>query len=215
MKITSVHITLDCDLVKASTRSQYQIMSNYLTLFISDWIKKLKIEMGCFNRVVFEESQNKDFAVEGDNALRVCLSEDFKSFDSFQSEDIVHDYFTKKYFEGFLKLDKKFGSELTVNLRALVENNFRDCCAYKKNIKTIGCPPKKYHLINLYYYNKFSLLVREIDKKQTINEEIIYSCQPDPFIVNYNVNKVDVRSDCILIFNKIREETAIYKFRTI
>ena len=111
MNITGIYICLDCELVSSKASSQYEFLSNYLSLSISDWIKKLKIDLGLFNRIIFEEGNRDDLSICGDKAFVVCIAKDFQSITELKDESVIHDYFVRKYLEGFERLDshsKKF-----------------------------------------------------------------------------------------------------------
>ena len=45
---------------------QYENFSSFITLAISDWINKLQLNLGEFNRVLFQE-ENNDKVVEDDD----------------------------------------------------------------------------------------------------------------------------------------------------
>jgi hypothetical protein len=106
VKVTAVYIDLDSASFAAAVRSRYQFLSNYLTLSISGWVKSLKLDLGPFNRIIFEEGSVDDLSVSGDRAFVVCLVEEFVSLEKLSGEKLVHEYFVKKYMEGF----ERFGN---------------------------------------------------------------------------------------------------------
>ena len=111
MKITQVYIVLEQYSYEPIIRAKYQFLSNYLTLQISDWLKNLKLDFGLFNRIVFEEGAADDLTIVGDRAFVVCIAKDFQSITELKDESVIHDYFVRKYLEGFERLDshsKKF-----------------------------------------------------------------------------------------------------------
>jgi len=213
VNITAVYISLNSDSFEASTRSQYQFNSNYLTLFISDWLKKLKLNLGSFNRVVFEEGQKNDFSIVGDKAFVICLSEEFEGIHNFWKANDVHDYFVRKYIEGFEKLDTKFDLNLTDQIRSVLEVKFSNCLEYEVKAKSKKIRSFTVQVIHRYKYDIYELLVRVLDgKKEIVKEVVIYSYDPDPFVVNYDVNKIEIDASSVRVINKLRENTIIFKF---
>ncbi len=211
MKITAVYISLDCDNVEASIRSQYQFLSNYLTLLISDWLKKFKLELGPFNRIIFEEGANDDLSVAGDRAFVVSLSNEFDGFGHYCDSETVHEYFVRKYIEGFERLDKHFNISLANQLRSYLDQCFTNGLEYETKAKSKKVGDITVHAVHRYKYDTYDLVVRLVNKKKDIvKEEVVFTCDPDPFVVHFDVNKVEIDDARLRVINKTREEVLAY-----
>jgi len=206
MKIAAVYITLDSTRFQAEVRSRYQLLSNYLSLFISDWIKSLGIDLGAFNRIVFEEGSCDDLTIVGDRAFVVSIAEEFSGFEAFSSEGYVHKYFVRKYIEGFRRFDKKYNLSLADELRIEIDRKFAGGLKYEVKLKSIKKAAFVVNLVHRYGYSAYELVVRLIDKdKVVIKEIVLFSCDPDPFVVHYEINRIEVVGRELRVINKIRE----------
>jgi hypothetical protein len=211
VKIIAVYISLDSKRFEAAVRSRYQFVSNYLTLFISDWIKKLKLDLGPFNRIIFEEGNSDDLSIAGDRAFVVCLEGEFERIDQFSSENTVHDYFARKYLEGFERFDNHFDQNLLTQLRPLLEQHFKDGYKYESKAKSKKLNDLTIQALHRYIYDRYELVVQKVNKNKEIEkEQVVFTCDPDPFVVNYDANKIEIDEDKIRVINKIREEHLVY-----
>ncbi len=203
-------MTLETAKFEPLLRAKYQFLANYLTLFISDWLNKLKLDLGFFNRIVFQEGNDRDMSVVGDKAYRVCLDPEFVSLDQFATEDDVHRYFTRKYLEGFARFDKQFNLNLTPDLQAKLENGFTDGFKYDTCAKSKKIGDVTIQVLHRYKYDSYDLVVKTIGKKKEIlGEKVIFTCDPDPFVVHFDVNKVEIDDGKVKVINKVREESLV------
>lgn len=211
MKVTSVYITLADDRYEAAVRSKYQMISNYLTLHISDWIKAHTLDLGSFNRIIFEEGDKDDLSIAGDRAYVVCLSQDFAGFKELNNAHVIHDYFTRKYLEGFAKLDGEFSLNLTAQLSIFLNKIFHGNFEYEILIRSKKNHDYDYQVLGRYRYDQFDLIVRKLDSRNAVlNHEVIFSCLPDPFVVDYDVHQVLINSNSVRVTNKVRDEILVY-----
>jgi hypothetical protein len=211
LKITQVYMTLEEYSYEPLTRAKYQFLSNYLTLLISTWLKKIKLDLGAFNRIIFEEDASDDLSVVGDKAFVVSLKKEFKGLEQYSSAEVVHEYFVRKYLEGFERFDKKFNLDLTEQLRLQLEDSFKNnCFEYEAKAKSKKVGDITVQVIHRYRYDTYDLVVRMIKKnKEIVAERVIFTCDPDPFIVHFEVNKVEIEDDKIRIINKNEEQTLV------
>ncbi|MCV2883592.1 hypothetical protein OE749_02620 [Aestuariibacter sp. AA17] len=211
MKLSQVYMTLEEAKFEPLLRAKYQLLANYLTLFISDWLKKLKLELGFFNRIVFQEGNDRDMSAVGDKAFRVCVEPEFYSLNQFATEGDVHRYFTTKYLEGFARFDKQFNLNLTADLQAKLENSFTDGLKYDIKAKPKKVGDVTVQALHRYKYDSYTLVVQKINKKKEIlDEQVIFTCDPDPFVVHFDVNKVEIDDSKVRVINKVREVTLVY-----
>src|SRR5262245_8677310 len=118
MKVTQVHITPRDRKFESTVRLKYQMAASYLTLPLSTLVANRNLNLGAWNRIVFEEGCAKDLTIAGDRAFAVRLDDEFTSLESLSSADIVHRYFARKYLEGFERFDEHFELDLTSAVRA-------------------------------------------------------------------------------------------------
>lgn len=193
---------------------QYENFASYITLAISDWVNKLRLDLGEFNRVLFQEESNiKDFKVVGVKALAVCLTKEFESLDQFINAEVTHQYFKRKYVEGFKRFDAHFGLNLTPELETFLNDYFKYGYVYEKEMKSKRINGLKHQVLKQYKYDVFNLVLRVLDKSGAmVKETILQSGKPDPFLVHYNVNKVNILDDKIQVLSstgKVEAEHAI------
>lgn len=211
MKLAQVYMTLEEAKFEPLLRAKYQFVGNYLTLFISDWLKKLKLDLGFFNRIVFQEGNDRDMSVVGDKVYRICVESEFTSLDQFATEDDVHRYFIRKYLEGFARFDKQFNLDLTTDLQAKLEHSFTDGFKYDTKAKAKKVGNVRIQVLHRYKYDSYDLVVQKISKKKEIlDEQVILTCDPDPFVVHFDVNKVEIDDSKVRVVNKVREESLVY-----
>jgi len=163
---------------------QYENTASYISLMISDWIKQ-------------------DFKLVGIRTLKVNLTKDFQSLEQFTNTKATHEYFRRKYLEGFTRFDAKFGLDLTPVLELAIDAYFSKQYAYEKEMKSKRVNGHKYHIIKRYKYDGFDLLLRITDKQDVqLREMTIFNFVPDPFRVHFNVHKVEINKDYIRVLNQ-------------
>ncbi|MGR5287731.1 hypothetical protein ACP3V5_20605 [Vibrio maritimus] len=211
MKLAQVYMTLEDTKFEPLLRAKYQFVANYLTLFISDWLKERKLDLGLFNRIVFQEGNDSDMSIVGDKAFRICVEPVFASLEQFTTEEDVHRYFTKKYLEGFARFDKEFNLNLTTDLQTMLEHTFSDGFKYDTRAKSKKIGDMTVQVLHRYKYDRYDLVVQKIrKKKEYFDEQVILTCDPDPFVVHFDVNKVEIDDSKVRVINKVREESLVY-----
>jgi hypothetical protein len=212
MKIKQVAICLK-EIVNGKLHQEYQNCGTYIEIVISDWIKVLQLDFGDSNRIVFREMDNreKDFCVVGEKAFRVCLAEDFHSLDQFSNAEVTHQYFKRKYVEGFKRFDAHFGLNLTPELETFLNDYFKNGYVYEKEMKSKRINGLKHQVLKQYKFDVFNLVLRVLDKSGAmVKETILQSGKPDPFLVHYNVNKVNILVDKIEVLGSTGKVEAEY-----
>ena len=201
MNITRVYIQYDPNIrFNENFHVAYQNFASYIELAICDWIRPQKLDLGKFNRIGFEEAINdKDFRIfESVAVLKINLTPDFQSLDQFSNAEVTHQYFKRKYIEGFKRLDAHFGLNLTPQLIAYLDDYFKNGYVYEKEMKSKRLNGLKHQVLKQYKYDVFNLVLRVFDKSGTLlKETVLQSGKPDPFLVHYNVNKVNILEDKI------------------
>jgi len=215
MRITQIYMTPQDKSSEPLTRSKYQMLCNYISLPISAWIARKTLDLGKFNRIVFEEGTEEDFAVVGNNALVVGLAKEFTSLEELQSQPQVHSYFVRKYLEGFRRFDEHFGVELADELGDFLSSYFADEYAYQKKLASRVVNGTTYGVYGKYTYDSYSLVVELSSKKLgVIGKEIIYSAPPDPFVIRYDVHTVKIDTAGIRVLNTAGDETAFFPLQS-
>lgn len=211
MRITQTYITPQDQSSDSLTRSKYQMLCNYLSLPISAWIAGKKLDLGKFNRIVFEEGTQEDFAVVGSNALVVGIAKEFTSLEALQSREQVHSYFTRKYLEGFGRFDQHFGVKLADELGEFLRSYFVDEYAYQKKLASRNVHGTTHAVYGKYTYDSYSLIVERSSRKQgVIGKETIFSAPPDPFVVRHDVHSVKFETAGIRVMSMSGDETAFF-----
>jgi hypothetical protein len=219
MNITQTFIQLDRELrFEGLTNVAYQNAGSYMELAISDWLKLLKLNLGEFNRIGLQESEEQkwDFSdadVRCFKVCTVCIKLDFKSLSQFCNAEVTHNYFKRKYIEGFKRFDAHFALNLTPELETFLDDYFKNGYVYEKEMKSKRVNGLKYQVLKQYKYDVFNLVLRVLDKSGALlKETILQSCKPDPFLVHYNVNKVNILDGKIEVLGstgKLETEHAI------
>lgn len=162
--------------------------------------------------MIFEEGNDKDMSVVGDKAFLVCINPEFLSLDQFANDDDVHRYFTRKYLEGFSRLDKHFNLSLAQDLQMKLEHGFANRFKYETVIKSKKVGDVIVRVLHRYKFDSYVLVVQFISKtKAILDEKVIFSCDPDPFIVHYEINKVEIDGSKVKVINKVRKESLVYE----
>lgn len=215
MRITQTYIMPQERSYDALTASKYQMLCNYLSLPISVWIARKKLDLGKFNRIVFEEGTREDFAVVGSNALVVGIAKEFTSFEELQSQEQVHCYFLRKYLEGFGRFDQHYGIELADELGAFLGAYFADEYAYQKKLASRVVRGTTHAVYGKYTYDSYGVVVALSSRKQgVISRETIYSAPPDPFVVRYRVHSVEFETTGIRVLSAAGDATAFFPFQS-
>ena len=202
MKTRQVHIQIDPVInLEGLVAVGYQNTASFMTLAISDWVKSLHLDFESFNRLSFQESVRSDLDFEtfgSFKVLQINLIKEFQSLDQFSNAEVTHDYFKRKYIEGFKRFDAHFGLNLTPELETFLNDYFKNGYVYEKEMKSKRINGLKHQVLKQYKYDVFNLLLRVFDKSGAmVKETILQSGKPDPFLVHYNVNKVNILEDKI------------------
>lgn len=167
--------------------------------------------MGPFNRIIFEEGARDDLSVAGDRAFIVSLSNEFEGIDYYCNSKVVHEYFVRKYIEGFERFDKHFNIDLANQLRSYLEQSFINGLEYETKAKSKKVGDMTVQAVHRYKYDTYDLVLRLVNKKKDIvKEDVIFTSDPDPFVVHFDVNKIEIDNDKLRVINKVREETLVY-----
>ncbi|HDS1074489.1 TPA: hypothetical protein QDZ65_001499 [Stenotrophomonas maltophilia] len=211
MKVTAVYIDLEYYSYSIPLRVRYQLASNYLSLFISDWMKGRGLDLGPFNRLVFVEGSKVDMQVMGDRALAVRISEPacasgapFAPERETTSTVDIHNYFVSKYLEGFNKVDAYFGVSLSKPLAEAIMVHFSNGYTYETAIAGRGARDGKLRLFHRYATDRYQLVAVEADGEADglAAEYTLMELIPDPFKVSYHISNIVIEGRRISIANK-------------
>ena len=192
----------------------YQNASMFITLAISDWLRKQAVEIEKTNRIIFTEKKPQ-FTLVGifDKHVLVKVDDEFNNLAQFNSAEATYDYFKRKYIEGFKRFDAHFGLNLTPDLITFLDDYFKDGYVYEKEMKSKRVNGLKHQVLKQYQYDVFNLVLRVFDKAgNLLKERVLQSGIPDPFLVHYNVNKVNILDDKIEVLGstgKVETEHAL------
>jgi hypothetical protein len=203
MNVTKVYIQYDPDSrLSESFHVAYQNAASYITLSICEWLKIQKLCLDKFSRIGFEEVvDNKDLRVfESVKLFKINLVQDFQSLDQFSNAEVTHQYFKRKYIEGFKRFDAHFGLSLTSELETFLDDYFKNGYVYEKEMKSKRINGLKHQVLKQYKYDLFNLVLRVFHNSGALlKETILQNGKPDPFLVHYNVNKVNILNDKIQV----------------
>jgi hypothetical protein len=213
MKITEVAITLEPPNDNVYLRINYHCISAYLTLYISDWIKKKKLDLGFFNRIVFTEYAPDfwDMRTAGERAYQVCLESEYKEMD-IKNPHANHEYFTRKYLEGFNKIDKKFNLNLSRELEAVISIGFNDGFFYEYLLTSKVVHGLKRLVVGRYTCTEFNLIVRSVSKDNIISEEVIDRRTPNLMHIPHFLCKSEIKNDILKVYCSSGEIEIEYAF---
>ena len=182
-------------------RVDFANVASYISIAISDWIVKFQLDLGKVNRISFIETSRSevDFKYfESAKFLQINISHEFEDLAQFSNAEITHEYFKLKFIEGFKRFDAHFGFRLAPELEAFLDDYFKNGCVYEKEMKSKRINGLKHQVLKQYKYDVFNLVLRVFDKTgAVIKEMVLQSGKPDPFLVHYNVNKVNILDDKI------------------
>jgi hypothetical protein len=217
MNITQVYLTPNYDDTEVQVRYGYQIQTNYIQLFLEECLRKNKLDLGAFNRLVFNEGgdASRDFNVVGNNALPVAIEKTYSALESLKTDREIHDYFVSKYLEGFNKLDAHFSSTLALYLEPLIKDKFKNDLRYEKKMASKRVNNLRIVVVGRYTTNSFKLIINVFEGKKIIKSRVAYESEPDMFTVRYDVYKVEITDTEIIVINKIREQTLELKVAEI
>ncbi|WP_159084130.1 hypothetical protein [Saccharobesus litoralis] len=173
-------------------------------------MKKKQINLGRFNRIVFQEGAKYDMCTVGDRAYCVNLTNEFRGLEFFSNENEVHRYFIRKYFEGFKKIDQEFKTELVAELEETIEKQFKLAIYYDVKSKQFA---NYGYLIFRYRYNSFQLVAQCSRGDKNIGlEKVLYECEPDPFKVHHDIHKITVDNGEVIITGLLNENIGTFTF---
>lgn len=210
MNITQVYLTPDYDTTEdRKYLSQYQNETTYIQLFIEECLRKYKIDLGAFNRLVFSEGgdSDRDFNVVGNNALPVAISKTYSEIEALKSEREIHDYYVRKFLEGFYKFDRYYKSSFVSYLKPILVEKYESNLNFERQMASKRIDGHRIQVVGRYERKTFQLLANVYGKKELLKSVPIFECKPDMFIVKYEANKVDINDHSIVVTNKIREKT--------
>lgn len=212
MLISQVAISVDDRIAFGAVRSAYQMKSNYLTLALSECIAALRLNLGQFNRIIFEEGSGEDFKVVGNRAYVVKLVPEFSGLTMLSDARASHEYFVRKYEEGFRRLDEFFKIETWCVMKARLATAFSRDLIYERVMRNISLHGQSFLIVQRYSSDKFELVLRKDNREAEIGqcECILLECDPDPFIVDYDVRCFDVTAGQIHVFDRAGKTTLEY-----
>ena len=209
MNITQVYLTPDYDTSDNKERVRYQNETTYIQLFVEECLRKNKVDLGAFNRLVFSEGGDsaRDFNVVGNNALPVAISNTRGELDSLESEQDFHDYYIRKLLEGFSKFDEHYKSSFFSYLKPLISAKYESGLNYEQQMASKRIEAHRIQVVGRYDRKSFKLLVNVYAKKELLKSIPIFECEPDMFVVKYEAYKVEINDESIVVINKVRENT--------
>ena len=217
MNITQVYLTPDYDDTDVKVRYGYQVQTNYIQLFIEDCLRKNKLDLGAFNRLIFSEGgdETKDFDIVGNNALPIAITETYEELDSLNTDREVNNYYVRKFLEGFSKFDVHFSTYFVPLLEPLIVDKYKNDLFYEKKMTSKRLEGFRLQAIGRYSKETFKLIINIYEKKILVNSHVAYESEPDMFTVKYDVHKVEITDTVIIVINKICEQTLVLKIADI
>jgi len=213
-KVSQVAITLNMLDFTGLERKAYHECGEYLSMFISDWLKAKRLALGDFNRFVFREKvePTNDLKVVGEKAFAVGIELEYPNV-ILESVEEVHRYFVRKYLEGFERVDSHFKLQLTPELREAIDRQYASGeYFYEKKIAGKRLDGKSVQLFHHYDCKEYRLVLKVKVGRDQVEEHTLFSGTPDPFIVKFDVNKVEISKDGIEVTNAVRKQTVYFAF---
>ena len=214
MRVTQVAIQVHRQKIDPMGGVGYQNRSEYLRRFVSGWLKPKLLELGEFNRFVFQEfvEPGEDLKVVGERAFAVGVSLEYPDV-VLETADDVHRYFVRKYLEGVERVDAHFNLQLTPELREAIDRQYASGeYFYEKKIAGKRLDGKSVQLFHHYDCREYRLALKVKAGKDQVEEHTLFSGAPDPFIVNFDINKVEISKEGIEVTNAVRKQTVYFAF---
>ncbi len=215
MRVSQVAISLNPREFDGETKVQYQNRSVYLSTFISDWLKAKKLDLGSFNRFVFRENVEPvhDLNVVGEKAFAVGISLEYPEVD-LQTAQGVHQYFVRKYLEGFERVDAHFGLSLTEELREVLAQEYvLGNYFYEKKIAGKRLSDSSVQLFDHYTHEEYQLILRTTIRRELVREEVIFTFEPDVFRVKFRVKKFNITDEGVEVIDSLGRQTLFHAFQ--
>lgn len=209
MNITQVYLTPDYDTSDNSFRVKYQNDTTYIQLYVEECLRKNKVDIGAFNRLVFSEGgdSKEDFIIVGNNALPVAIDESYDELSTLKSDLEFHNYYVRKFLDGFSKFDAHYESKFKDYLEPLIKDKYKDSLHFDKKMATKRVGHLRLQVVGRFTREKFTLNVFVFNKKEMIKSQVIFECEPDMFIVKFDAYKVEIDDDKVRVINKVDEIT--------
>jgi phage-related protein len=103
--------------------------------------------------------------------------------------------------------------DLSTGLNFFLENQFGDGLKYEVGAKSKRQGDVTIQVLHRYRCDRYELVMQKINKNKNLEQEkIMFSCDPDPFVVDYHVNKVEIEGGKVRIMNKVREGFMLGEF---
>lgn len=190
----------------------YMHQSSYLNLTISDWIRAKKVELGAFDLIVFREDDHvgDDDMVERLKSISVYLKMEYIGA-NLEGAQELHNYFTRRFIEGFERVDQHFNTNLARELRSHLEVTFAmGQYSYEKQVAAKRFGGTTVRVFHHYTGEKFQMLLRFVKKNEVIREAVIATFRPDPFIVRMKFFRVEFIGENVRVINKSHEEVLLH-----
>lgn len=213
IKVSQVAIQVHSHKIEAKSGVAYQNRSEYLRMFISDWLRARKLQLGDFNRFVFQEFLEpvRDLKVVGEKAFAVGVSLEYPDVVLETAED-VHRYFVRKYLEGFKRVDAHFNLQLTAELREAIDREYASGeYFYEKKLAGKRIDGKSVQLFDHYTHEEYTLIMRTKVGSQ-VEERVLFRFEPDVFRVKYRIKKCEISPEGVRVLNSVGKETLYYAF---
>ncbi|MBD7922354.1 hypothetical protein [Xanthomonas bonasiae] len=193
---------------------KYQLCSNYLAIFVSAWLSDRRLSLGNFNRFVFEEGAREDMKIVGSRAFVVSTAETFERLEKTPRDDEIHGYFVSKCLEGFQKIDGFFDVSLFEDLKMAIAVGFVQGFKYEKPAGAVKGSDGIVALFHRYRCDRYELVACHPGEqgRRSGEEKILLTLNPDPFLVDFEVNKIEISGRRLTVINKVRERKFLCEF---
>jgi len=215
MKLSQVAIQVHRQKIEPLGGVKYQNRSEYVSMFISNWLKAKKLQLGEFNRFVFQELVEPvdDLKVVGEKAFAVGISLEYPEVD-LQTAQGVHQYFVRKYLEGFERVDAHFGLSLTEELREVLPQEYAlGNYFYEKKIAGKRLSDSSVQLFDHYTHAEYQLILRTTIRRELVREEVIFTFEPDVFRVKFRVKKINITDEGVEVIDSLGRQTLFHAFQ--
>lgn len=215
MKLTQIANYVNRQKLEQAEQRSFQNRSMYLTLFFSEWLRPKNLDLGHFNRFVFEEGgkSGEDMTIQGEKAFIVCVSLEYPNVILESAED-VHKYFVRKYLEGFERVDAHFGLSLTEELREVLAQEYAlGNYFYEKKIAAKRLSDSSVQLFDHYTHEEYQLILRTTIRRELVREEVIFTFEPDVFRVKFRVKKINITDEGVEVIDSLGRQTLFHAFQ--
>ncbi|MBT6273710.1 MAG: hypothetical protein HOI95_06215 [Chromatiales bacterium] len=204
MNIKHIQLTPDARSTDFVFQMKYEVQTTYIKLFLEACLKRHKVDLGAFNKLVFCEGGDpaEEFQVLANDTLQVALQETFSKLESLQSDQEHHDYFVDKVLEGLRRFDSRFDSSLAQHLEPKMRRHFRGGLFFDRKFARKQISGCRLEVVGRYTRTDFTLSINSHTEGAQPRSTAVYRVLPEEYTVNFDIHRVQINNKSIRVLSK-------------